>query len=255
MMRITQRIAERNKDYYGKKPVTIVCLGDSVTHGCFDVFVNRFGQVDTVCDTPAGYPMLLQKALLRLFPFSAVNVINASISGDSTTGALKRFDRDVAPFHPDLVTVNLGLNDCCAADPEASLANYMNNLRAIFRKIDELGAESMLVTPNMMCAYVDPSLEAEPLKKVAEMVAQANRRRAHQFRGRSPGNRPGIRGGGGGCLRRLAGHGALRRGYHRPAGQSHQSSRPGHARAVRPSHSGTAAVRAKSMFLRPRTAS
>lgn len=171
MMRITQRIAERNKDYYGKKPVTIVCLGDSVTHGCFDVFVNRFGQVDTVCDTPAGYPMLLQKALLRLFPFSAVNVINAGISGDSTTGALKRFDRDVAPFHPDLVTVNLGLNDCCAADPEASLANYMNNLRSIFRKIDELGAESMLVTPNMMCAYVDPSLEAEPLKKVAEMVA------------------------------------------------------------------------------------
>ena len=171
MMRITQRIAERNKDYYDKKPVTIVCLGDSVTHGCFDVFVNRFGQVDTVCDTPAGYPMLLQKALLRLFPFSAVNVINAGISGDSTTGALKRFDRDVAPFHPDLVTVNLGLNDCCAADPEAALANYMSNLRAIFRKIDELGAESMLVTPNMMCAYVDPSLEAEPLKKVAEMVA------------------------------------------------------------------------------------
>ena len=67
--------------------------------------------------------------------------------------------------------MNLGLNDCCAADPEASLANYMNNLRSIFRKIDELGAESMLVTPNMMCAYVDPALEAEPLKKVAEMVA------------------------------------------------------------------------------------
>ena len=171
MMRITQRIADRNRDCYGKDPVTIVCLGDSVTHGCFEVFLNRFGQVDTVCEGVSGYPMLLQKALLRLFPFSAVNVINAGISGDGTTGALKRFDRDVAPFRPDLVTVNLGLNDCCAQDPEASLANYMENLRTLFQKIDALGAEAMLVTPNMMCAYVDPALTDEPLRQVAETVA------------------------------------------------------------------------------------
>ena len=63
MMRITQRIAERNKDYYGKKPVTIVCLGDSVTHGCFEVFINRFGGIDTVYKPEQGYTARLQRRL------------------------------------------------------------------------------------------------------------------------------------------------------------------------------------------------
>jgi len=172
MMKTVELIAARHADAFGSRPARIVCLGDSVTHGCFEVFMNRFGNIDTVYDTPKGYVRLLQDKLLSLYPASAVSVINSGISGDGTTGALKRFERDVAVFQPDLVTVNLGLNDCMADDPDAALQAYRSNLAEIFRLIRGLGAEGMLVTPNMMCTYADPSLPEGTLRNVAAEAAK-----------------------------------------------------------------------------------
>lgn len=39
-MRILERIAERNEDPGGQPPVLIAFLGDSVTHGCFELRLN-----------------------------------------------------------------------------------------------------------------------------------------------------------------------------------------------------------------------
>lgn len=170
-MKITALIAARHADAYANRPARIVCLGDSVTHGCFEVYINRNGNVDTVYDTPNGYVRLLQDELLALYPASAVSVINSGISGDGTTGALKRFDRDVAVYNPDLVTVNLGLNDCMGKDADAALETYRANMTEIFRRIAGLGAEAMLITPNMMCSYVDPALPEGVLRAIAAEAA------------------------------------------------------------------------------------
>ena len=113
MMRITQRIAERNKDYYGKKPVTIVCLGDSVTHGCFEVFMNRFGLIDTRYRPDRGYAAQLRRRLDALYPAAAVSVLNAGVSGGNAVHGLARLERDVLSHKPDLVIVNFALNDSC----------------------------------------------------------------------------------------------------------------------------------------------
>lgn len=171
-MKITSLIAARSADAFGARSPRIVCLGDSVTHGCFEVYMNKDGKVDTVYDTPAGYVRRLNDKLLSLFPASAVSIINSGISGDGTTGALKRFDRDVAVYQPDLVTVNLGLNDSMNPDTEAGLAQYRANMKEIFARIHALGAEAMLVTPNMMCSYVDPALKDDILIKIAGAAAQ-----------------------------------------------------------------------------------
>ena len=172
MMKVTSLIAARNADAFGNRPARIVCLGDSVTHGCFEIFMNRNNNVDTVYDTPSGYVRRLNDKLLTLYPRSGLSIINSGISGDSTTGALKRFDRDVAVYQPDLVTVNLGLNDCGGSpDPEAGLAQYRANMTELFARIRAIGAEAMLVTPNMMCSYVDPSLKDDILRKIAEVCA------------------------------------------------------------------------------------
>lgn len=172
MMKVTSLIAARSADAFGNRPARIVCLGDSVTHGCFEVYINRHGNIDTVYNSARGYVRLLQDRLFRLFPASAVTVVNSGISGDSSAGALKRFDRDVAVFNPDLVTVNLGLNDSMAQDPDAALAAYRENMADIFRRIAALGAEAMLVTPNMMCSYVDPSLPEGILRDIAAEAAK-----------------------------------------------------------------------------------
>lgn len=167
MMKITSLIAARDRDAFAARPARIVCLGDSVTHGCFEVFMNKDNKVDTVYDTPSGYVRLLNDRLLTLFPRSGLSIINSGIGGDGTTGALKRFDRDVSVYQPDLVTVNLGLNDCMNPDADAGLAQYKANMAELFSRIRALGADAMLVTPNMMCSYVDPALKDDVLRGIA----------------------------------------------------------------------------------------
>jgi len=71
-------------------PKTLVCFGDSLTEGAIGV----------------SYVDMLRE---RLPPH--VRVINAGINGDTTLNLLRRVDRDVAPYRPDLVIILVGLND------------------------------------------------------------------------------------------------------------------------------------------------
>ena len=172
MMKILSLIAARHKNAFANRSPRIVCLGDSVTHGCFEVYIDKDGRVETVYDTPSGYVRRLNDKLLALYPASAVSIIDSGISGDSSTGALKRFERDVAVYRPDLVTVCLGLNDSMTPDFEAGLAKYKANMTEIFARIRGLGAEALLITPNMMCSYVDPALKDETLRNIAKAVTE-----------------------------------------------------------------------------------
>ncbi len=75
---------------------TIVTLGDSIT--------QLGGQ-------PGGYVWLLQRYLDALYPDSAINIVNAGISGHRSTDMEERFQRDVVDVHPDIVTISVGVND------------------------------------------------------------------------------------------------------------------------------------------------
>jgi lysophospholipase L1-like esterase len=171
-MRITDKLAKRNADPFGAAPATIVCLGDSVTHGCFDCRLDRHGRVDTDFIASLSYARKLEDQIYKLYPVAAANVINAGISGDSAAGALKRFDRDVACYSPDLVVVNLGLNDCMDQDEAGALERYASSMKGLFQKTAEIGAECILLTPNMMCKYVDSSLKEEILREIALAASQ-----------------------------------------------------------------------------------
>lgn len=171
-MKIIDKISARNARMYEREPASIVCLGDSVTHGCFGVFKNRFGMIDTDFQPALSYARLLEDELFRLYPMAACNVINRGISGDSSGGALKRFARDVAILNPDLVIINLGLNDCMAEHIDAALDAYAENMRALFIKARQINAECVLLTPNMMCQYVDSELEDDVLKNIAAVAVE-----------------------------------------------------------------------------------
>jgi hypothetical protein len=45
-MRITEKIIAHNKNFAGTPPVLMAFLGDSVTHGCFEVYVAANGGLD-----------------------------------------------------------------------------------------------------------------------------------------------------------------------------------------------------------------
>ncbi|HBJ84759.1 MAG TPA: hypothetical protein DDZ88_12990 [Verrucomicrobiales bacterium] len=116
----------------GKEPVRIVCIGDSIT----GVYYHTGGL--------RAYPEMLQTALQKIHPQAQVTVRNAGISGDTTTGGLKRLERDVLAHKPHLVTIMFGMNDLV----RTPVADFQNNLREIIRRCRAIDAEVILCTQN-----------------------------------------------------------------------------------------------------------
>jgi lysophospholipase L1-like esterase/predicted esterase len=116
----------------GKKPVTIVCLGDSVT----GVYYHTGGR--------RAYPEMLEVATKQAIPNANVKVINAGISGHSTDQGLARLDRDVLMHKPDLVTISFGLNDMTRVSEQ----QYGKNLETLIARCRDAKAQVVLCTPN-----------------------------------------------------------------------------------------------------------
>ena len=111
-MKIIEKIKTKNQDIYNVKAITIAFLGDSITQGCFECYFDDKG-VQTVFDAKSAYPTRVKEILNMLYPSAQINVINAGISGDNAVNGNNRFERDIAPYNPDLVVVSFGLNDAC----------------------------------------------------------------------------------------------------------------------------------------------
>lgn len=159
-MEIMKKIAARARDVYGQPVPAIAFLGDSVTQGCFEVFL-REGKSQTIFEQEYAYSTYVSEILRTLFPNVPVCVINAGISGDNAASGEVRLERDVLRFRPDLTVVCFGLNDC-GQGPEYAAA-YGQSLENIFRKLQEGGSEVIYMTPNMMNTRMDRDALKEPV--------------------------------------------------------------------------------------------
>ncbi len=116
------------------KPVKIVALGDSLVAG-YGLPAN------------AAFPVQLEKALNA--KGEAVEIANAGVSGDTSSGGLGRLDWSV-PEDTDAVIVTLGANDMLRGiDPKVTrdaLTQIVRKLKA--RKIEVL-LTGMQSAPNM----------------------------------------------------------------------------------------------------------
>ncbi len=129
-----------NQDFYKSGPVNIVCLGDSVTQGCFQ---------RGVVSPEDGYVRKLQKLLNVFYPRVVFNLINAGIGGTTAAYAAERLERDVLKFHPDLVLVMFGVNDT------ADIPLYRRSLETIFRRLLEEKIPCVFITEHMMNTWFD----------------------------------------------------------------------------------------------------
>ncbi len=144
LSRFCERIRAKTADYKSSGPIVVVAFGDSITMGATtsgvfipeDVYHNR-----------------LKRMIGRKFPGPAggtISVINSGIGGDTAAGALKRLDRDVIRYQPDLVLVAFGANDL---GPESAQKTYEASLRRIIREIREkTSADIILLTPPFMAS-------------------------------------------------------------------------------------------------------
>ncbi len=160
-MNIAQKITAKCNDAFANPPVTIAFIGDSVTQGCFECDYSPEAGYFGPTEPEEAFAAKLGRMLHRLCPAAQINIINAGIGGDKAEGGLARFDRDVAPFHPDLVVIGYALNDC-GHGPDY-LDTYRAALRGLIEKSKALGAECILLTPNLMNDRVSPYLQKESL--------------------------------------------------------------------------------------------
>lgn len=164
-MKIMESIRKREANPFGSKTITIACIGDSVTHGCFEMFVDITGKLSTRYSPGESYVQRLQDYMNTMFPVAAVNVVNCGISGDTVVGGIKRYERDVGCYNPDLVVVCYGLNDCIF--PMETPEKYAQEIGELFNLVTDSGAECILLTPNMMGTYVDPSIASPLVREIA----------------------------------------------------------------------------------------
>ena len=118
----------------GDGPVRIVVLGDSLTAG--------FG-----LPADAAFPAKLEKALRARG--LAVEVGNAGVSGDTTSGGLARLDWSV-PEGTDAVIVELGANDMLRGiDPKVTRAALEEIVRRLSARRIPILLAGMRAAPNL----------------------------------------------------------------------------------------------------------
>lgn len=168
-MKIIEKIIAKKNDREGAPAPTIVCLGDSVTEGCFECYMKTDTDIETVFDRKSSYSARLFELLSFLYPTVPVNVVNAGVSGTCASEGVRTLARDVLSHNPDLVVVSYGLND--AYGRLDYLPSYKNALRTIFEQVKEAGAEIIFLTENYMCTEVSPHLQSEVMRKLAGELA------------------------------------------------------------------------------------
>ncbi|MDQ6628676.1 MAG: arylesterase, partial [Pseudomonadota bacterium] len=95
-----------------------------------------------------GWVALLQQRLARDHP--GVNVVNASISGDTTAGGLARLPALLKLHHPRLVLLELGGNDALRGLPVDST---QQNLEAMARLAKAGGARVVILGMQLPANY------------------------------------------------------------------------------------------------------
>jgi acyl-CoA thioesterase-1 len=106
---------------------TIAVLGDSLS--------AEYG-----LQRGSGWVALLEQKLSA--EKIAASVVNASISGDTTTGGRSRLGALLATHHPSLVVIELGANDALQGLP---LSLTQDNLNAMTQAVQKTGAKVVLV--------------------------------------------------------------------------------------------------------------
>lgn len=119
---------------------TIMILGDSISAG--------YG-----LNPQQGWVTLLQQRLNQQFP-KQHQVVNASVSGETTSGALARLPKLLQSHKPDVVVIELGGNDGLRGQPpqmiQKNLAQLIQQSQKSQAKVVLLG---MKISPNYGAAY------------------------------------------------------------------------------------------------------
>lgn len=119
------------------QPLTWVLTGDSITHGLIHTRGAR-NYVEHLHELIRGDLGRVQDV-----------VLNTAITGWRADLILDDFERRVADWRPDVVTLMIGTNDCTTQwlDPVIEADAFESSIAEFVRRVREIGAISVLQTP------------------------------------------------------------------------------------------------------------
>ena len=119
------------------EPLNWVITGDSITHGLVHTQGGR------------SYPEHLHELIRGELERVRDVVLNTAISGNRIVDLLGDWDRRVASWHPDVVTLMIGTNDASDGGPREVITadDYAASLREFVERVRGLGAIPVLQTP------------------------------------------------------------------------------------------------------------
>lgn len=119
---------------------SILILGDSISAG--------YGM-----NAQQGWVALLQQRLNQDFP-KQHKVINASVSGETTSGALARLPKLLQTHRPNIVVIELGGNDALRGQPPQMIQKNLGHLIQLSQKSNaKVILFGMKIPPNYGTAY------------------------------------------------------------------------------------------------------
>jgi acyl-CoA thioesterase-1 len=133
-----------NKMVSDTKPcvINIVFMGDSIT----------FGQY---VDPKLRWTAIVEDRLNHIYRDTPIHIASANrgVSGETTRMGLERFPGDVQNVHPDIMTLQFGLNDCnCWLSdmglPRVSEAAFHANLVEMIDRTRRFGAKRIILSNN-----------------------------------------------------------------------------------------------------------
>ncbi len=139
-----------------KAPVTWLFTGDNVIQGagstggrrsCVEIFAERVrGELRRAGDV----------------------VINTGVSGDSVAQLLSTLKRRVTRFHPDVVAISLGINDCKAG--AAGRDAFRRAVRELLDRVRTAGAIPLVILPHPV--YFPATRQRADLRQYMEILRQ-----------------------------------------------------------------------------------
>ncbi|MGI5923381.1 MAG: SGNH/GDSL hydrolase family protein [Lentisphaeria bacterium] len=118
-------------------------VGDSITHG-------------------GGYHSYVYLYYVTRYPEQKFTMTNAGISGDSATGAVRRYDWDIKPFAPTVASIMLGMNDVgrgnysdkpdtpeIAARKKGAIERHVAAMTTLAQKLRDDQCRLIFITPSI----------------------------------------------------------------------------------------------------------
>ena len=146
------------------KNLVIVALGSSSTQGV------------GASDSTHTYPALLAEDLRRRWPQLPITVINKGVGGEMAFQMLARFERDVLPYHPQLVIWQTGSNQVLRS---MDIDGYASAVREGISRLKAAQIDVVLMDPQFA-----PRVIARPMHLLVVDVidALANEMKVPVFR-------------------------------------------------------------------------